>query len=333
MGTLRIHFTADDLARTTVAAAPDPLWEVLLSRFRLRERCLPLAFRPWAERLRADPARLARMRPGARLLDVLVPPGPYFPDFLTPAQARLGLEVGLEAMLSTPRHRLRHELHLLADHHRLPGWVQPLADGDPTALSGLGHALRAYHRAAIAPHHDLIHTACNAERARRARDLLDGGVEGLLAGLRPLVRWQPPELQVTYSVDQVLHLGGRGLHLVPSYFCQNAPVSLADPHLPPVLIYPIDQDCRWTPAATDRRDLEALIGKTRTAVLSALDLAATTTQLARHLQASPASISRHTTVLRDAGLIATHRDGSAVLHTLTPLGTTLLQGRITDPAA
>ena len=42
---------------------------------------------------------------------------------------------------------------------------------------------------------------------------------------------------------------------------------------------------------------------------------------------SPATASYHTTVLRDAGLLSTHRLGSAVLHTPTPLGATLLEGR------
>ncbi len=36
------------------------------------------------------------------------------------------------------------------------------------------------------------------------------------------------------------------------------------------------------------------------------------------------SISQHTTVLRDARLIRTTRIGKSVLHTLTPLGESLL---------
>jgi len=40
---------------------------------------------------------------------------------------------------------------------------------------------------------------------------------------------------------------------------------------------------------------------------------------------SLAAASQHASVLRDAGLITTHRQGSAVLHVLTPPGTELLQ--------
>jgi hypothetical protein len=45
---------------------------------------------------------------------------------------------------------------------------------------------------------------------------------------------------------------------------------------------------------------------------------------------SAANASHHTTVLRDSGLIASHRHANTVLHTLTPLGAALL--RLPDQA-
>lgn len=327
MGTLRIHFTADDLARTTIAATADPLWETLLSRFRLHDHVKPAAFRPWIRRLRGDPAQTARMRPGAQFLATLAPMGPYFPDFLTPAAARDGLEAGLEAILSTPRRRLRSELQRLARHVSLPGWVRPVAEGDVAALTQLTTALRAYHQVAIAPHRDVIQSAVDADRAHHVTRFLEGGVEGLLNSMRPLMRWQSPVLEVDYDVDQDLHLGGQGLLLVPSFFCQGSPISLGDPLLPPVLVYPIGRRS-WQRPATEtsgRGPLETLIGSTRAAVLRAVDFGTTTTQLARRLDISPASASRHAAALRDTGLITTVRQGPAVLHTRTALGTSLHQ--------
>ena len=44
---LRIHFTAADLTRVTIAAHTDPLWEILFSGFRLRERHRTVTHRPW----------------------------------------------------------------------------------------------------------------------------------------------------------------------------------------------------------------------------------------------------------------------------------------------
>jgi DNA-binding transcriptional ArsR family regulator len=52
----------------------------------------------------------------------------------------------------------------------------------------------------------------------------------------------------------------------------------------------------------------------------------TTSELARRVGVSLASASQHASVLREAGLVHTLRQGGAVLHTLTPLGAALLRG-------
>ncbi|MBO0822936.1 MAG: helix-turn-helix transcriptional regulator [Actinobacteria bacterium] len=326
---LSIHFTSEDLTRTSVAACADPLWEVLLSAYALRDHHRPLELRLWMQRLRTKQDRMARMRPGAHWLSVLAPLGPYVPDFLTPDAAKDGLDAGLEVMLSTPRSRLSTELQRLAKFVQLPAWVRPIAKGNVAALTDLAEGLRAYHDAAIAPYADLIQASVDADRARRAHSLLDNGLEGMFDGMRPHARWQPPVLEVDYPVDQQLPLAGRGLRLVPSFFCDQIPISLADPDLPPVLIYPISRDCRWPQVAAidGHRPLDALMGATRAATLRALDvdIGVTTTQLARRLGTSPASASRHASVLREAGLTTTHRNGRAVLHILTQLGVTLLE--------
>ncbi|MEV4800318.1 helix-turn-helix domain-containing protein [Nonomuraea sp. NPDC049421] len=252
--------------------------------------------------------------------------GPYFPDFLTPAAARHSLEAGLEEIRSTPRHRLRSELQRLARHVSLPSWVRPLADGEVSALTRLTDALRAYHQAAIASHDDLIQPAVAADRAKHVARFLDNGVEGLLASMSPTMRWRSPILEVDYDIDQDLHLGGQGLLLVPSFFCRRVPISLADPRLPPVLVYPINPT--WELYAKEdpgRRALETLIGGTRAAVLRAVGTGVTTTQLSHRLDISLASASRHATVLREAGLLTTVRHGPTVVHSRTALGASLLE--------
>ncbi|MFC9257864.1 ArsR/SmtB family transcription factor [Amycolatopsis thailandensis] len=47
-------------------------------------------------------------------------------------------------------------------------------------------------------------------------------------------------------------------------------------------------------------------------------------ELADRLGISAAAVSRHTTVLRDAGLITSRRHRAVVLHNLTPVGSALL---------
>ncbi|WP_043635979.1 ArsR/SmtB family transcription factor [Nonomuraea candida] len=316
---LRIHFTGDDLRRVRVAQGVDPFWEMVFSRHRLADPAPPAVLRPWLAEMRRARGRLHRHE---RVVTALTPFGPYFPDFITPAEGLQGLDAGLQAILRTPRARLRDELARLARTSPLPGWGRRLAGGETATLMNLAATLRAYQAIAIAPHHDTISAAVTAESARRRRDLAEGGVDGLLRGMEPLMRWRPPLLEVDYDVDRDLHLGGRGLLLIPSYFCRRVPVALADPELPPTLVYPIDCHSHW--AANRTESLVALLGATRATVFAAIDGGATTTQLAGRAATSPASVSRHTRVLRDAGLIETHRHGTAVLHVITPLGRALL---------
>ena len=324
---LRVHFTAADLTRTTVAPTADPLWESVLSRFRLRDR--QVTYRPWGQALGATTAAgSAPLRAGSAVLDVLAPRGPYFPDFLTPAAGRQGLAAGLEALCRTPVRELRAQLERLAGRGELPGWTVPLAHGDPAALTRLAATLRAYHEVAIAPFTDLVERSIAADHAHRVHLLVTGGLDGLLDSMRPFMRWQPPVLEIDYSVDRDLHLAGRGVRFVPSYFCDRTPVSLADPELPPVIVYPIAQQFRWSHAARHHQSLDNLVGSTRGAVLRSINAGATTTQLARRLATSLASVSRHTAVLRDAGLVSSHRHGTAVLHSLTPLGTSILDSGV-----
>ena len=95
---------------------------------------------------------------------------------------------------------------------------------------------------AIGPYWTRIEAAVEADRGRRARAVLDGGADGLLASLRPAMRWNAGVLEVAhYPVSRELHLDGRGLLLVPSFFCARTPVTLLDPDLPPVLVYPVER--------------------------------------------------------------------------------------------
>ncbi|WP_101386072.1 ArsR family transcriptional regulator [Streptomyces sp. TLI_146] len=132
-------------------------------------------------------------------------------------------------------------------------------------------------------------------------------------------------LELDYPVDQEMHLQGRGLVLQPSFFCRYNVTSLADPRLPPVLVYPIDHDPDWalpTLPAEQTRSLTTLLGTTRTQLLyAAADGMATTQQLAHRAHTTPPNASRHLTALREATLIHSHRNRNTVLHTITRLGT------------
>ncbi|MFG2135575.1 hypothetical protein [Streptomyces sp. NPDC048650] len=229
---LRVHFTAQDLARTTVAEGADPLWEAVLSLHVLRAGRAEPALATWRRHaVRHGPGPLRTLLP-------LVPQHGYFPDFLTPPAATSGVEPGLEAVMSTPRARLRAELAVLAGQRVLPGWTRDIASGEPAALRQLARSLRTYHHHAIAPAWPVIAERVGADRALRRHALGEAGAEALLRTFGPTMRWRSPVLEVDYPVERELRLEGRGLVFVPSYFCRDDPVALADDALRPVLVYP-----------------------------------------------------------------------------------------------
>ncbi|TCB99907.1 ArsR family transcriptional regulator [Micromonospora zingiberis] len=323
---LKIHFSGEDILRTRVAPAADPVWEVVLSLHLLPERSRDPLLSGWRREVMRD-LRRPEDADGLRLLLALNPPRGYFPDFLTPYESVDGFEAGMEAVRRTPVPLLHRDLTLLANARSLPADASALARGEPDALEHLTAAMGRYRELALRPYWPRVQAAVEADRARRARAVLDGGVEGLLTSLRPGVRWNSGTLEIPgYPSSRELHLQGRGLLLVPSFFCADTPVALLDPTLPPVLVYPVDRLGGLAPEEAKKSEaaLAALLGRTRAAVLAASDDGCSTGELARRLHISPAAASQHATVLRNAGLLVSHRDRNTVLHTLTPLGRAVL---------
>ncbi|GHC62271.1 ArsR/SmtB family transcription factor [Streptomyces cinnamoneus] len=325
---MRIHFTGVDLGRIRVSAEPDLLWETLLAAHMVQTGQGPLIFGEWRNRVRS-----ALTDPMRRLL-ALAPPRGYSPDFLTPPEAAEGLESGLDAMLSLPRGQLRHDLELLAPDRRDLHFVRALAAGEAAPLRALGDGITAFHDLAVRPYLGKLSEHISADRAVRSQSILHSGGEHLLATLHPAVRWNPPVLEVAIpGTTEDVYLEGRGLRLVPSFFCWRAPTVLRDPLLPPVLVYPIVHDPAWLlDVHGDRRargepPLAALLGRTRAEVLEATARGCTTSELARRVRIAMATASHHATVLRDAGLITTHRANGRAYHTLSFLGRELLNGR------
>lgn len=335
---LRVHFTADDVARVRVATAADPLWEITNSFQALAEEDHTLAFGDWRRQVRP------LLGPADGLLAALLPPRGYSPDFLTPeppdtpnAPSRggtLDLESAVDTVLRTPKSVLRGDLRLLAasserPQRLVPAGVRELAEGEPAALRRLGATLHTYHRRALAPFSPHIRAQVDADLAARARAALTGGTDGLLASFRPVLRWEPPVLEADYPVERELWLGGRGLLLQPSFFCSRRPVMLAAPSLEraPVLVYPIQHTPGWArPRGATQRDAElgVLLGRTRAAILEDVVTGRTTGELARRIGISGAAASQHTAVLRQAGLLLSVRRSRHVLHTITPAGLALL---------
>ncbi|WP_069173674.1 ArsR/SmtB family transcription factor [Streptomyces griseus] len=328
--TKRIHFTADDLARIRVTTTLGVAAETLDGIKRLREDGGTPAFHRW----RASVGRElgGRLREQAGPLLALMPAhGPQI-DVASLAGDTTCIDEAVDNLLAAPRALTRLEVEYLEVRPAHRAWARTLADGDREARLQLAGALRACHRAAIAPYWQQMRLDLATAREGYVCTMAEGGVERLLETLCPLVRWRPPVLEVRHPRDADIHLRGRGLIIAPTVFSsKQAEVlqNLVEQEQPPVLALPTadeerDGSAHWLTEEAAERSLDDLMGRTRAAVLAAAADGCSTTELARRLGISPATASQHATVLRKAALITTRRAGKAVLHTTTHLGTALL---------
>lgn len=324
---LRIHFTAEDLANVRVASQPWPMVETIFALQRLQGSEAGILFDRW--RLEAWDA-LRTLHHARKLLHCLfdlVPPRGFIPDFVcSVAGAADGLDPWIDRVLASPPTRVRADMEEYMKHNGRPSkWLDRLATGDRESFSIVASALRSFYSTAIGHEWTSVVASVEAERASRARDLLDGGLARLLNNLQGVAYWDPPTLVMTCPIEMDYHLDGRGLILVPSYYCWPRPVAISDPEATPLLAFPVQHRRFLDDSRSDAQTpLASVLGRTRAAVLETIaDGGATTGELAKRLSISPAAASWHVAALRQAGLITTVRNRYAV-HTLTTLGVQLV---------
>ncbi|GAA3352934.1 winged helix-turn-helix domain-containing protein [Streptomyces antimycoticus] len=327
----RLHFTLEDLARTRVAQPP-PLMELSAAVRNLQTRSRPLRFGAWRR------AAHGRLGPKARMVLDLIPPGGWAPTFLTSAGVGNPQEL-LEQVRATPRSQIRKDLAHVAEWQPLPPWAHQLAY-DSDLLRQLCESLNHVYAVLLSPHWGHITGEAAADRGKRMRQVLAGGMDRLLASLHPgRIRWNPPVLEIAMvsGFDGDLHLDGRGLMLVPSVFGAEAPAIDIDAEPQPVLRYPISHDQpsgprslfvlpAHSPPPGARSPLALLLGQTRAAVLHTIaeHPGCSTKELAALVGIAPPSASEHATTLRAAQLIRTVRHRNTALHSPTTLGIALL---------
>ncbi|MFJ6797617.1 ArsR/SmtB family transcription factor [Streptomyces sp. NPDC091268] len=317
---LRVHFTAEDLLNVTFASEPLPLVELAMALIAWQRTDEQAVFGRWRGRVGRELP--VRTRP---LLDLLRPDGDN-PQFVEPYSRTL--EEGLAAVRDAAPGLDPGALPRIAA--RVPGspsWVRALWGRDRQAWAQLDGAIRCAYEAVVAPHWPRIRQSFQADVAWRTRVLAAHGIKACLASTHPLAGWSGTAFEVAVAPAYEARLGGRGLVLTPSPFWTGRPL-LAEgpegPDGPAVLMYPALTPLPMVEQARARGALDALLGRTRAAVLQLLVEQRTTTELARDLDISLPSVSEHTRTLRAAGLITTERDGKAVLHCATGLGVDLL---------
>jgi DNA-binding transcriptional ArsR family regulator len=310
-----------DLARIRFARSP---MHELMASMRIGGRAdRTLMHRPWARSVRGAVAglRLDLLRP-------LQSDPRYLPDFLTPSPERTDTRFAdeLGRLRATPDAVVRAHLDLLGGTAELPKALLPLYEDPERQLGRLAAEVQAYWTAAIGPIWPRLAGLLDAEVGYRADQLTSGGIVRLLGNLHPELEYAQDALRIRWPTWQSQsRLGGAGMLLVPCVFVWPSLMVETDPRAPKLIYSPRGVGQVWDGSA--RRpapSIAELLGRSRATLLAKLDLPMSTTQVARDLGLSAASVSEHLSVLRRSGLVSARRSGRSVLYQRTLLGTELL---------
>ncbi|MEV7417476.1 DUF5937 family protein [Streptomyces sp. NPDC089919] len=317
-----LSFSAADLAQTRFAVSP--MWEVVTSYRLLTARAESPLHRRWTAQVRP---RLLRAGLDRGVLAALCPPGRYLADFLNPPPATPFPT--LEAELAVVRRSAPE--HVRFDCDKLGGRdvpaLRPLYDDPEAALEKVAAEIEEYWELALAPYWARIRQLLEADVFHRARQVAEHGSARVLGELHETVSWDDGTLSLVQRACGLTRTeAGSGLLLVPSAFAWPKVLTRSAPGEPPQLAYPArGVGNLWEPRGTTAVDaVAAVLGRSRTLLLSELDTPASTTHLAQASGLSAAGVSQHLTALRDAGLVTAHRSGRWVLYARTAVADALL---------
>ncbi|MDH6706784.1 DNA-binding transcriptional ArsR family regulator [Kitasatospora sp. MAA19] len=325
----------DDLAATWFGYSA--LQETVLS---LRARRRPAGYpeqQPWVASWQGRYETLDTV-----LLDSLIAPVGFVPDFLTPRPAgpRPEFAAELARLTATPPEVVRADVLAAyqGDHSALPPVLAGLID-DPSALTTrVAEALEAYWARCLSPAWwPRARLVLEADIAHRGRMLSERGAEGLFADLDARLTWHAGVLRLVdphpavRAVGTTVDVAGRGLVLVPTLFGLGAQTDVTQVG-PPLVCYPARGKATMAEGLGAGRPeqpggpLEGLVGAPRARLLRMLEIPASTTELAHRLGVTPGAVSRHLGALAAAGLLERTRHGRRVLYRRSGLGDALVAG-------
>ncbi|MEU8181898.1 helix-turn-helix domain-containing protein [Micromonospora sp. NPDC049044] len=319
---LRLQLGSADLCRVRFADRLHPVGTALLAGQWLRDPTVAALAPALADRAAAVEGTGAA-RAATATLRHLLPARGRLPDFVTPLSGRESVEAGLAAIRATPARRIRAEATAAYAHTAVTPLRRRFAAADQEVLDLFGGAVRTWFDAVLAPLWPELTGAYRQQVTCAGQRLAQHGLDGLFAGLHPMIRWREPVLEVRTWWSGNLPGTGHGLTLLPSPLAGPRPRVLVQPGHPILLVYPTVLPTLG--ATTEGDSLGRLLGATRALVLRrlAVDGALTTTVLSRAVGISLSSASEHASALRSAGLVASEREGGAVRHHLTALGAAL----------
>jgi DNA-binding transcriptional ArsR family regulator len=338
---VRVPMSARALGMSRFATSPT--WEVV-GVLRQRDRHPAPHARAWYRRARQT------LSPGhLELLEALVPDDhPYTPDFLTPIPrpgetmdqiaARIALMPAEEAeyLLDVGFRGRRIWPHVAAWHRDVDvyeRWRRPMPPllgelaklGGSAVASAAAEAMMAFLEV-LAPDWPRVQSVLEADITHRADSMASGGAAALLGQLSDSMHWNGTEILLDRPYSGVIDWAHDGVLLVPVSTHIGPVVFTAETPHTPVLTYAARGiSALWElPSRREPSALADLIGITRAAMLTSLDVPRSTMQLSRETGWSMATVSYHLGILLRADLVQRARRGRAVLYRPTGFGTSLV---------
>jgi hypothetical protein len=319
-----IHARFNTEALTRVRFAISPMFEIIASLKALDDPARGALHLSWVERTRRETADL-----DLSALRALQRSETYNPDFVNPPPSGplAEFEDELATMLATPAEQIQAEVRNAYRDASLPDVLEPFVSDTDAAVLRLAELMRRYWARALSPHWSRIRSLLEHDVLYRARQMANGGTRQLFSDLDPSVSWDTDVLRIDKCDDTTLDLDDRGLLLVPSVFVWPKVMVVTAPPWQPTLVYPArGVGMLWRPQRPVPPDaLAKLVGRSRAALLLALDCPRSTTELANALGVSSGGVSQHLAVLSSAGLVNRRREQRYVLYLRSPDGDALVQ--------
>jgi DNA-binding transcriptional ArsR family regulator len=276
----------------------------------------------------------------------------YVPDFLVPIPADYepGLADELDRVAATPADVVREQLTLAFQIGPPPAALlacrgtgadprPPLPVEVRAVVDGGGHEalaqrvaveLETLWQVALADTWPMVARVLDQDVRHRAAMASRRGFGDILADLHPDIGWDGRSLTVRKTADRTLD-PRPGVLLAPSVFLSKPAVWLGAPGQvmlgapgQVMLGYVARGRGRVWSGAVSGVDHSRVLGPRRTALLTDLQTARSTTELAGRHTLSPATISYHLSRLHDAGLVSRRQAGHEVLYEQTDLASRLL---------
>jgi DNA-binding transcriptional ArsR family regulator len=328
---IRLRLSPGDLERLRFAYSP--LAEVAESLYVLQCGQIPDLHRGWFDATRT---RLYQVDMGT-LATIVPAPRPHVASFLLGGarEPATSIDAQLDMVAHLPAERLRADLEVVWGGELPPATNVVLEHGGAVRIA---ETLRQYWNVAIKPFWSQIRAVLDADVAYRAARVARGGIEALLGDLHPELELAEHAITVRSTAQPAEHrLTGSGLLLVPCVFAWPHVMADIGAGNPPTITYgPRGIGRLWptvVPETAEGDSLGALLGRSRAAILRAVDQPKSTSDLARELGQGMPAVSAHLGVLRGCGLVTSWRAGRRVLYQRTPLATSIIAAGAGRPMA